>query len=131
MTVFITLLLLFSSNDGCSGYMSPEYALDGILSIKLDVFSFGVLVLEIISGKRNKGFYQSEPHSNLIRYVSARKNSPFILCRCKRLSVGNHGSTCITRNCGICFRLGSCGRKERASSCWMNLWRTCIALQKS
>ncbi|KAG1368210.1 Receptor-like serine/threonine-protein kinase SD1-8 [Cocos nucifera] len=54
---------------GTYGYMSPEYAMDGILSIKLDVFSFGVLVLEIISGKRNKGFYQSEQHSNLITYA--------------------------------------------------------------
>ncbi|XP_038979332.1 receptor-like serine/threonine-protein kinase SD1-8 [Phoenix dactylifera] len=54
---------------GTFGYMSPEYAMDGILSIKLDVFSFGVLVLEIISGKRNKGFYQSEPQSNLITYA--------------------------------------------------------------
>ncbi|XP_073115462.1 receptor-like serine/threonine-protein kinase SD1-7 [Elaeis guineensis] len=54
---------------GTYGYMSPEYAMDGILSTKLDVFSFGVLVLEIISGRRNKGFYQSEPHSNLIKYA--------------------------------------------------------------
>uniref|UniRef100_A0A6N2MRL8 Receptor-like serine/threonine-protein kinase n=1 Tax=Salix viminalis TaxID=40686 RepID=A0A6N2MRL8_SALVM len=32
---------------GTYGYMSPEYAIDGIFSIKSDVFSFGVLVLEI------------------------------------------------------------------------------------
>ncbi|THG22005.1 hypothetical protein TEA_011624 [Camellia sinensis var. sinensis] len=32
---------------GTYGYMSPEYALDGLLSIKFDVFSFGVIVLEI------------------------------------------------------------------------------------
>lgn len=37
----------------CSGYMSPEYAMKGIFSVKSDVFSFGVLMLEIISGKRN------------------------------------------------------------------------------
>jgi hypothetical protein len=37
--------------------MSPEYAVDGIFSIKSDVFSFGVVVLEIISGKKNTGFY--------------------------------------------------------------------------
>ncbi|XP_029121215.1 receptor-like serine/threonine-protein kinase SD1-8 [Elaeis guineensis] len=54
---------------GTYGYMAPEYAMDGILSIKLDVFSFGVLVLEIISGKRNRGFYQSEQHSNLITHA--------------------------------------------------------------
>ncbi|MED6204993.1 hypothetical protein PIB30_013989 [Stylosanthes scabra] len=44
---------------GTYGYMSPEYALDGLFSTKSDVFSFGIVVLEIISGKRNTGFYQS------------------------------------------------------------------------
>ncbi|CAL9757718.1 unnamed protein product, partial [Musa acuminata subsp. burmannicoides] len=29
---------------GTYGYMSPEYAMDGIFSVKSDVFSFGVLV---------------------------------------------------------------------------------------
>lgn len=54
----------------CSGYMSPEYALDGIFSFKSDVYSFGVLVLEIISGKRMKGFYQPDPSLNLLGQVS-------------------------------------------------------------
>ncbi|KAI7724899.1 hypothetical protein M8C21_003458 [Ambrosia artemisiifolia] len=49
--------------------MSPEYALDGLFSIKSDVFSFGVLVLEIVSGKRNRGFVQSENETNFIAYV--------------------------------------------------------------
>ena len=43
-----------------SGYMSPEYAMLGQFSEKSDVFSFGVMVLEIISGKKNSGLY--EPH---------------------------------------------------------------------
>jgi serine/threonine protein kinase len=54
----------------CSGYMSPEYALDGLFSIKSDVFSFGVVLLEIISGKKNTGFYESELAMSLIGYVS-------------------------------------------------------------
>ncbi|PKU62928.1 Receptor-like serine/threonine-protein kinase SD1-7 [Dendrobium catenatum] len=51
---------------GTYGYMSPEYAMDGIFSVKSDVFSFGVLVLEIISGRRNRGIYTIEKHSNLV-----------------------------------------------------------------
>ncbi|KAE8723520.1 Serine/threonine kinase [Hibiscus syriacus] len=44
---------------GTYGYMSPEYAMEGLFSIKSDVFSFGVLLLEILSGKKNTGFYHS------------------------------------------------------------------------
>ncbi|TMW88556.1 hypothetical protein EJD97_018400 [Solanum chilense] len=54
---------------GTYGYMSPEYALDGLFSIKSDVFSFGVVMLEIISGRRNTGFYQSEEALNLLGYA--------------------------------------------------------------
>ncbi|ONI18586.1 hypothetical protein PRUPE_3G224900 [Prunus persica] len=45
---------------GTYGYMSPEYALYGHFSEKLDVFSFGVLLLEIVSGKKNASFYRFE-----------------------------------------------------------------------
>ncbi|KAI8557696.1 hypothetical protein RHMOL_Rhmol04G0029800 [Rhododendron molle] len=45
---------------GTYGYMSPEYALKGLFSVKSDVFSFGVLVLEILSGKRNTAFHDSD-----------------------------------------------------------------------
>ncbi|CDY62915.1 BnaC01g41170D, partial [Brassica napus] len=38
---------------GTYGYMAPEYAMHGQFSVKTDVFSFGVLVIEIITGKRN------------------------------------------------------------------------------
>ncbi|XP_044473366.1 receptor-like serine/threonine-protein kinase SD1-8 [Mangifera indica] len=53
---------------GTYGYMPPEYALEGVFSIKSDVFSFGVLLLEIISGKKNTGFYQAES-VNLLGYA--------------------------------------------------------------
>ncbi|TYH47733.1 hypothetical protein ES332_D10G018500v1 [Gossypium tomentosum] len=45
---------------GTYGYMAPEYAMEGLFSIKYDVFSFGVLLLEIISGKKNNGFHHLE-----------------------------------------------------------------------
>ena len=49
--------------------MSPEYALDGFFSEKSDVFSFGVMVLDIIRGKRNTGFYQSDQTLSLLGQV--------------------------------------------------------------
>ncbi|MBA0606575.1 hypothetical protein Godav_019023, partial [Gossypium davidsonii] len=54
---------------GTYGYMSPEYALDGLFSTKSDVFSFGVLVLEILSGKKNRGFSHPEHDHNLLGHV--------------------------------------------------------------
>ncbi|KAL8510423.1 hypothetical protein ACS0TY_017294 [Phlomoides rotata] len=52
-----------------NGYMSPEYALDGLFSVKSDVFSFGVLVLEIVSGKKNRGFIHKDHQLNLLGHA--------------------------------------------------------------
>ncbi|XP_022877621.1 G-type lectin S-receptor-like serine/threonine-protein kinase At4g27290 isoform X2 [Olea europaea var. sylvestris] len=54
---------------GTYGYMSPEYAMDGLFSVKSDVFSFGVLVLEIVTGKRNRGFSHRDHHHNLLGHA--------------------------------------------------------------
>ncbi|XP_021321441.1 cysteine-rich receptor-like protein kinase 10 isoform X2 [Sorghum bicolor] len=55
---------------GTYGYMSPEYAMRGQCSMKSDVFSFGVLVLEIVTGRRNYVSYNSEQDVDLINLVS-------------------------------------------------------------
>ncbi|CAN6214361.1 unnamed protein product [Urochloa humidicola] len=39
---------------GTYGYMAPEYATRGNYSVKSDAFSFGVMVLEIVTGRKNK-----------------------------------------------------------------------------
>ncbi|XP_074568064.1 G-type lectin S-receptor-like serine/threonine-protein kinase At4g27290 [Curcuma longa] len=54
---------------GTYGYMSPEYIKTGAYSVKSDVFSFGVLILEIITGKKNIGFYISTEYLNLLEQV--------------------------------------------------------------
>ncbi|KAF9588230.1 hypothetical protein IFM89_008630 [Coptis chinensis] len=54
---------------GTYGYMSPEYAMDGLFSVKSDVFSYGVLVLEIVSGKKNRGFFSASSELNLLGHA--------------------------------------------------------------
>ncbi|KAL2469792.1 Protein LYK5 [Abeliophyllum distichum] len=36
---------------GTQGYIAPEYLSDGVVSTKMDVFSFGVVLLELVSGR--------------------------------------------------------------------------------
>lgn len=55
----------------CSGYMAPEYALYGQFSVKSDVFSFGVLLLEIVSGRKNYSFQNEENTGDLASFVSS------------------------------------------------------------
>mgnify|MGYP003702654813 CR=1 FL=1 len=50
--------------------MSPEYAMGGLFSEKSDVFAFGVLLLEIVSGTRNTSLHYNEKYLNLLGYVS-------------------------------------------------------------
>ncbi|KAK9064105.1 hypothetical protein SSX86_017977 [Deinandra increscens subsp. villosa] len=54
---------------GTYGYISPEYAVHGKFSIKSDVFSFDVLVLEIVSGKKNRGFSHEDHSDNLLGHA--------------------------------------------------------------
>ncbi|CAA2961052.1 G-type lectin S-receptor-like serine threonine-kinase At1g11330 [Olea europaea subsp. europaea] len=54
---------------GTYGYMAPEYAMEGRFSEKSDVFSFGVLMLEIISGRKNTSFYKHESSLSLLGYT--------------------------------------------------------------
>lgn len=49
--------------------MSPEYAMHGQFSVKSDVFSFGVLVLEIVSGQRNRPFGNGDHMEDLLSLV--------------------------------------------------------------
>lgn len=55
---------------GTYGYCAPEYAMTGQLTVKSDVFSFGVVLLELITGRR--AFDGTRPHGeqNLILWVS-------------------------------------------------------------
>ena len=50
--------------------MSPEYISHGHYSVKSDVFSFGILVLEIVSGKKKSWLCNTDDVELLLSYVS-------------------------------------------------------------
>ncbi|XP_065618201.1 cysteine-rich receptor-like protein kinase 44 isoform X1 [Quercus suber] len=54
---------------GTYGYMAPEYAYYGHFSVKSDVFSFGVLVLEMICGQKNGYFRNNKNEDDLLSYA--------------------------------------------------------------
>ncbi|KAJ9554442.1 hypothetical protein OSB04_018487 [Centaurea solstitialis] len=54
---------------GTYGYISPEYAVHGRFSTMSDVFSFGVLVLEIVSGMKNREFSHEDHRDNLLGHA--------------------------------------------------------------
>lgn len=64
--MYVNLTLFLS----CSGYMAPEYAFHGFFSVKTDVYSFGVLVLEMITGRKSYDVHNEEYSEDLLSFVS-------------------------------------------------------------
>ncbi|XP_056687919.1 cysteine-rich receptor-like protein kinase 19 [Spinacia oleracea] len=54
---------------GTFGYMAPEYVATGHFSVKSDIFSYGVIVLEIVSGLRNRCLDPDKEEENLLSYI--------------------------------------------------------------
>lgn len=55
--------------------MAPEYVYNGQFSIKSDVFSFGIMVLEIVSGRKSTSFSPQKEYLTLTGYVSTKNNA--------------------------------------------------------
>lgn len=73
--------------------------------MKSDVFSFGIILLEIISGKKNNGSYQEDHSMNLIGHVS---NTSFAY----KSTLCNHlYSSLFFSNDTVNYRFGCCGAK--------------------
>ncbi|XP_057730031.1 lysM domain receptor-like kinase 4 [Arachis stenosperma] len=56
---------------GTRNYMAPEYLQNGIVSTKLDVYAFGVMVVEILSGREVAAIYEEYDKKNLEEILSS------------------------------------------------------------
>ncbi|KAM2747554.1 hypothetical protein EV2_026694 [Malus domestica] len=54
---------------GTYGYVPPEYVKKGIYSMKYDVYSFGVLLLQMISGRKSTCYYGPNESQHLLEYA--------------------------------------------------------------
>ena len=91
--------------------MSPEYATDGTFSVKSDIFSLGVLMLEIVSGIKNRGFSQPKHDHNLLGDVSGKYSLSLSLL------LGEFSNV----NCN-CSRHGCSGRRTGPWNYWIHVW---------
>ncbi|XP_020983926.1 probable leucine-rich repeat receptor-like serine/threonine-protein kinase At3g14840 isoform X1 [Arachis duranensis] len=64
---------------GTYGYMAPEYAMRGYLTDKADVYSFGIVALEVVSGKSNNMNWQKEECFSLLDWALLLKEKGDLL----------------------------------------------------
>ncbi|CAB4265203.1 unnamed protein product [Prunus armeniaca] len=87
---------------GTNGYMAPEYVMHGHLSVKADVFSFGVVVLELISGQRNSSFNLNVDAQSLLdwAYKLYKKG------RSLEIMDPTLASSAVTEQVAMCIQMG-------------------------
>lgn len=70
MSVVLNPDLIESPYSLSSGYLAPEYAMRGHLTEKADVFAFGVVALETVTGRSNTDNSMEEDKIYLFEWVS-------------------------------------------------------------
>ncbi|KAH0459307.1 hypothetical protein IEQ34_012121 [Dendrobium chrysotoxum] len=97
---------------GTFGYMAPEYGMEGLFSVKSDVYSFGILVLEIVSGRRNNSFHRmGNSIINIVGYAWQLWNED----RATELIDSSILETCSTRQVMRCIHVGLLCVQDRAN----------------
>ncbi|KAL2931212.1 Cysteine-rich receptor-like protein kinase 25 [Bienertia sinuspersici] len=104
---------------GTFGYMAPEYVITGHYSVKSDVYSFGIIVLEIISGLRNKFVRLEEDGESLLHRAWRLWNEEVSIDLVDKSIIGNDYACeemvkCI-HICLLCIQEDA-GRRPRMAS---------------
>nr|BAJ96500.1 predicted protein [Hordeum vulgare subsp. vulgare] len=83
---------------GTYGYMAPEYVMRGNYSVKSDAFSFGVMVLEIVTGRKNNDCYNSQQSEDLLTTIWEHWTAGTVLATMDP-SIGSSFSESDVRRC--------------------------------
>ena len=95
-------------------YLAPEYALSGKLAEKADIFSFGVMLLELITGCRPLGSHHTFMEVSLVEWVSIMTllfYRPKFIYICKTINSKNICKYILEVKVSI-FLVNSCGWKN-------------------
>jgi hypothetical protein len=81
----------------CRGYVAPEYARYGQLTPKADVFSFGIIALELVSGRESMNQKLPAEEQYLLSWVRSLKLTLHHLTK--------HEKECYGKKvCGLCAK---------------------------
>lgn len=64
---------------GTFGYLAPEYFMYGKISDKIDVYAFGVVILELLSGRKPIGSETEKEQESLVMWVSPTSITQFLV----------------------------------------------------
>ncbi|CAN0886697.1 Cysteine-rich receptor-like protein kinase 10, partial [Linum grandiflorum] len=106
---------------GTYGYMSPEYAMQEMFSVKYDVYSFGVLLLEIISGRKNSSYYEETTPTSLVGNVISEYVWNYLLFLISPLLIFSICHSCHLKDVLRCIHIGLLCVQESAAdrpNCW-------------
>lgn len=89
--------------------------MEGLFSVRSDVYSFGILILEIITGQKNSSFHHMEGSLNIVGYVSARThtNPP---CNLTHILVKKKFADRVALRLGILTGVAAVERGQRAGA---------------
>ncbi|XBJ20958.1 hypothetical protein VPH35_011685 [Triticum aestivum] len=87
---------------GTYGYMAPEYVMCGNYSVKSDSFSFGVMVLEIVTGRKNNDYNNSEKSQDLLNVMWDRWMATTVLDMMDPCMNTSFSESCVLR----CIHIG-------------------------